>query len=854
MAFPAGKFALPHVQTTALDRVALRESLGDDAFAAALTLLVAPAGYGKSTLAAQLARQLRGQAIWLTLDEDDNEPRRLIAAVATALGRRVPFIGRAVPAVLDSHPNTDGVLLALSAMLNAVSQHPEQLLIILDDGEKLRSSPAIELFRNLVLRVPDNLHLLLASRAVPDIPLARWRLRGLLAERGPEDLRFSPGEVEELVNRRLGLTLSPGAVERLMQRTEGWPAGVRMLAGERTVAGSPRSEAELYAFFTRQVFDAQPPEVRRFLAAIAVLSEISVPACVAVTGRTDAADLLEHLADRGLFLLQRTGGEVYRFHALVAEFLRRKVERWSVDARQRLHRRAAAAERDTVAVIGHLLRGGDQAAAVDLLETEGLSLLSEGRAVSLGELLGKLPEDVLHRPQLLRLRGELAFLSGDLAAARAAFAASGLSGPVLARQAECLYLQGDREASRVLLDRALRSTLEPDMTVRVGLIRTQLAQLAGDAEQARRSLRAVLEVVDAGHTMVVAATHVLPTFCLTPGVLGDLDRFVETARRCLAEGLPRLQVDALAVFVDALRGRHDKARAQVLRIDAEYARYGGAPPLIGLALAFTEVLLLKGDETAAEIDRKLSQMTSRAEMLPHLWFAQPGAWFLVGRVRWSLGHLDQAREALARIPAHLTDAPADNPAVVNRLSLAGMLASTAGEHREAERLLRAAVEAEDRLEMVDVYGSARIRLAAHYVRRRRLADALRVAEPALRRCLADGSPGLILFERAAAVPVLRLAAVRGPHAAFAADLLTRLTGAEPARPLSGTNEVLTTREMEVLRLLSAGATNPEIAHELGVGVETVKTHAARLFRKLGATSRTEAALRARRFGVLTSET
>jgi LuxR family maltose regulon positive regulatory protein len=680
-------------------------------------------------------------------------------------------------------------------------------------------------------------------------------------------LRFSRADVGGFLNGVLGLGLSGDLLDRLHESTDGQPAGVRLLAGVPDGPLPPSGTEPAFEFLAEAVFMAQPAPVRRFLVETSALTTVTGPVCASLTGRADAGVLLEELARRGLFLTEyreNSGATSYRYHPLFAEFLARQRSGWPESSRAELHRRAATAEPDPLAVIGHIVAAGEPERAADLLERDGPALLARGRVGSLRELVAGVPAKLTAaRPSLLVLHGDLAFAAGDLSAARHMFeraltmlAGEADRGSVCGKLADCLYLQGQAEDGDRLLDRALAAPMDPLPRVRLLLSRARIARIRQRPADAGEAFAEAVELAVGGDPEVVAAvvaaatTHVVPGVCLIRGGVDQLERLADTAQRVLPAkaGPARLHADGAAVAVDCLRGRFDDIVPRAGGILREYERFGGAPPLFGYAMAGFAVLAANARD--APLDELLAELEPRANALVRDTFLYAISWFVIGRAQWLAENLVAAREAHEKMREALAPPGSASIIKVHALSLDGLLALSEGDHRRAETLLREAIDEEERVPLVDIYGSARIRLAYLYTTRGRTEAALRIAAPALRSCQEQQLAGRILFEGRVSVPVLRLASGTR-FASFTDPLLRRLDVPVPPRAIvvPATGQTLTAREAEVLELLAAGATNRQIAHKLVVGEETIKTHVTRILRKLDVPTRTAAAARAHRLGL-----
>jgi LuxR family maltose regulon positive regulatory protein len=792
-AFSATKFSAPRSRTRLVDRPALVAALARDVLAVPLTLLRAPAGYGKTTLVATMTEQLDADTAWLCLDTDDNDPMRFLLALGVAMGTVRPGLDSVCAEVFAADP--DAVRRASLALLNTVAALPgPPIVVVLDEWDAVHESRVHAELEYLAGWAPLDLHFVVTTREEPPLALARLRGRGQLAEFGVADLRFT-------------------------------------VTGEQSVP-------------TADVFDRQSPDLQRFLLETSVLAEVSVPACIAVTGRDDATDVLDDVAARGLFLTAH--GDGYRYHGLCDEFLAGRRDRWPAEQLAALHTKAAGVEHDPVAVVRHLLAAGNPDAAADLLAAHGQALLRLGRAASVNELLARLPH--VTRKPLQLLAGDLAFAAGDLAAAIQAFELAGHTADVLTRLADCRYLQGDLTSAADLVGKARAAQPDHETQVRLTLLDAKLAHIDGRLDRAEDAIDAVLGERLDEHGVATVAAHLLPSLYRTPGGVDRVARFVEDARRLRPGPLAGLQVDGISITVDVLRGHLATLAGDVERVRTGYRAFGGPPPFVDFALTFAQVLAAGAG--TAPVDDLLADLARQAALLPSGTFARPNSWFLVGRASWQRGRFAEAREALAQL-RHGSSERTTPILTMHRLSLEGLLAMSDDNHRAAEELMRAAVTEEDRTGEVNIYGSARVRLAYLCLRRGRHDEAMRLVEPVLAECERDGLAGRILFEGNMSVPVLQLAADRGVRPAFVALLRDRMATAGVLRPIAvpGVNEVLTAREVEVLRLLMDGVTNREIARRLLLGEETVKTQVSRVLRKLGSRTRTAASAKARELGL-----
>lgn len=395
-----------------------------------LTLLSAPAGWGKTTLLAQWAQSAgRDQRFgWLSLDSSDNDPVWFWMYVVAALQKISPGLG--IRAVELLAMGADAVQVVLPTLLNDLDTVDGPMALVLDDYHLVVSRAVHEQLAFFISRMPANLHLVLATRSDPALPLARLRASGELAEMRTDDLRFGPGEAGDLLNDVLGLDLPPADIELLHQRTEGWAAGLYLaalsLAGRadtaafiRTFAGDNR---HIVDYLMAEVLDGQPPQLRSFLLRTSVLGRLSGPLCDAVLQTSGSTSVLKQIERENLFVVPLDmSREWYRYHQLFGELLRTELRRSEPDLVAELHRRAAAwfeAEGLIDEAVRHLVAGGEIARSADLIAADWVDEVNGGGVSTVSGMLDFLPEGtVRHDPRLSAARAWIALSTGHLDAA-----------------------------------------------------------------------------------------------------------------------------------------------------------------------------------------------------------------------------------------------------------------------------------------------------------------------------------------------------------------------------------------------------------------------------------------------------
>ena len=314
-----------------------------------LTLVSAPAGYGKSTLLAEWVKAYAGQVAWISLDERDDQPLRFWVYFITALQTVSKQVGQAALELLGSSQHFDGqqFLVALANELTALEQ---PVILVLDDYHAISDADIHAGMVFLLEHLPPSLHLVIATRTDPPLPLSRLRVRGQLTEVRIADLRFTADEASLFLNDLMELGLNEADVQALETRTEGWIAGLQLAA----LSMQGRSDAQAFIqnftgsqhfvleYLVDEVLQRQPEALQDFLLKTSILTRMCASLCNAVTGSTDSADALADLHRRNLFVIPLDGEHYwFRYHHLFAEFLKSHLKRMRADDLPGLHRRAA---------------------------------------------------------------------------------------------------------------------------------------------------------------------------------------------------------------------------------------------------------------------------------------------------------------------------------------------------------------------------------------------------------------------------------------------------------------------------------------------------------------------------------
>ncbi len=848
-----------------------------------LSLICAPAGYGKTTLAGQWLAGLDRPLAWLSLDEGDNDPVSFLTYLAAATQEIDGRIGRGLDqATLAGSPMIDQATGQMAGLINEMASLAEPFVLVLDDYH-LIEEPAVHLaLRALVDNQPAKLHLVIISRADPPIGVAGLRARGRLTEVRAGDLRFTSEETATFLNELMALKLDPEDARSLGRRTEGWPAGLRLAAlsmqGRSDKAGFIAAFAGghhyVMDYLSEEVLSRQPPAVLDFLTRTSILERMNADLCDAVTGnddgRGDSRAMLDHLLGLNLFVIPLDDERRwFRYHQLFADLLGNRLRRSMPAAEIReLHRRAAVWYGENgyldPAVI-HGLKGGDYDGVARLLETAVDTMLG-GRLATLLGWLNALPVETLDaHPRLPVYRGWTLFLGGRgeeaqtaLLSAREALDArpagpdtDPLRGELASMLATVATLSGDVERTRDEATIALARLPEEDLVSRARARRAlgTAQALAGDTDGAVEMWRAAGELAAAGGVLFQAA-----------------DALANVAAIQVHQGRLR---DAARSYEEVIAlGRRPDGR-----------------PLPFAALGYTGLAALYLERNRLQEARESLEQGAGLGRLAGIGYNQVAALSVEAGLHWASGREEKAEGALARaedslatfpsLPdaVHLTSirsrmriprrwsSPEDSsslepdnlPVVLREIQLITLARLALDRDRPGEvaqlceTILATAEEAGRQARVIEARLLAALALAAQEIGREAqaaLTHSLTLAEPEgyKRLYLDEGQP-------AAALLAAFLDDPASPEhlRPYAAGLLGAFEGGTAAG--EALVEPLSERELEVVRLVAEGLTNQQIAARLIITLHTVKKHTSNIYGKLGVSSRTQAVARARELGL-----
>ena len=865
----------------------------DEGLTRKLTLVSASAGFGKSTLLASWLSERDQPAAWLSVDQGDNDPVRFWTYLIAAIQTTHPEIGAEARQIVSAPQlrSTEPVVISL---INDISQLPHDMIVVLDDYHLIEAEQVHAGLSYLLEHQPPNLHIVLSTRVDPSISLARLRAHSQLIEIRAEDLQFSTQEAATLLNEKMGLNLKPKHIEALNTHTESWIVGLQLAA--LSLRGQPSYDTFIEEFtgghkfvldyLIEEVVDTLPDAQRGFLLRTSILERLCGDVCQAVTGDPSSGGMLEEIWKSNLFLIPLdTHGRWFRYHHLFAKVLYALLEKDHPGELEALHLKAAAwfeSEEHPGEAIEHALRSGDVVQTKELVLKHWIPFLHRGEIATVLRWLDALPEGTERDDPALSLgRCWALFLSWQYASI------------------EPHLEQANNTYNRLVDEGALSQEQQDQIAAQLAMMRSVLARGRGEhdrsvahAEEATRLLpTGTLEGIGTAWVMLAAAR----------AGAGDFDGAIEAYQRGIelayAEG--NLAGAYMCTYAQAmytlLKGRLNEAEGLCrAAIDRAVSEGHGDFPAAGslyITMARIELERYRLDKTTADLDTGMR-------------IARPGGFGEAVRTgRYLRAHLAVARgdlEAAAdtfQETARIINAM-DEPYQTGEFNAEwARLCITTGDLAAARekvqileemsaitkhanlllwwrsllpRLLCAEGRFEEALTALDesIHHARAVNNDGQLIRLLTLQaaalDALGDRTPsrsALREALALSAPEGYIWRWLDAGPRIGplLRDLRDdedtpqtlhPYLDSLLDACQAAFGESTLSQQEDLPDPLTQRELEIMRLIGKGYSNPEIASELVVTVNTVKKHTSNIYGKLGVRSRTQAIARARELNLL----
>src|SRR4249919_2357209 len=870
----------PRLPREALERRHLQRAW-DQVHDRAAIVIVAPAGFGKTTVLLQWRRrwmEYGALVAWLDADDQD-EPERftmaLLYSLRTASGRPVDPAAQCtvVPGVE-----------ALTGLLSDVAMRGTQTVLMIDDGERLPEAAVRTVLQYLLMNAPANLHVVIGTRVQLPLQVAELAAKGNYAALGAEDLRLRLEESMEVLERRFGPRLGADDRARLHEATEGWPIGLQLaIAAIEPEPDLPAAVRELSArhgraqeYFVETLLSRMPSGMAQFLERVAILDPLSVALCEAVTQDPQAGAHLEWLARETPMVMVGEHHDYVRLHPMARDFLLGRFEQLPREERDALHARAAqwfaAAERYHEAA-NHALAAGHVADAEAWAAKSLWALSTRGQLAEAREWLERLPRELFAGDPRLRLVAASIMAFSDRNAEAQRFACTVLDDPTTGTLTlvKALRIAAGSAAYADQLDKIppllprwpLREdTISPLYTVTSLNARALLALHSGETMQAREC---IAEATGHGDTGSLAAAIGRMLLGLSHLWDGDAYQAEDVLRPALSraereEGRRSLCASLLAaVLAEALVQSDQNEAAQALlanRIDV-LERNGFPDTLLCAYRSLARIALSQGDERRAlgVIDDlcALAERSHLPRLRVHALAEQVRIHALRGHIETIASLVDalvamepvfletplrwfqpQYRLVVAIAKAHAAIVRYDSDAAGTQLALADELArqQRRGHDMLTTKMLRAVVAHQRDADHALPLMAEALSLAHLSGNTRLLANAPATAADMVDELRASGSS-----------TALRLVAHSAPKTPPAATV-------HALRQAPVRNALLTSKEWEILQLLQNGMSNKQIARTLDVGGETVKWHLKNLFLKLSASTRRHAVDRARLLGIV----
>ncbi len=840
-----------------------------------LILLSASAGFGKTTLLSEWIATHADQPrfAWVSLDERDNDRDRFFNYFIAALQTVDSSLGQTAASVLQAPLSSDATYpfeAILTSLINDLAAHPAPLVIVLDDYHLITARLIHTAIAFLINHLPPHIRLVIAGRSDPPLPLPKWRASDRLSEIRAADLRFTPDETADFVNRVMALGLTADQVSLLESRVEGWIAGLQLAAVSlqgRTDAASflaafTGSNRYILDYLVDEVLHRQPEDIQHFLLRTAVLDRFTGALCDAITDRTDGQSTLERLEQANLFIVpldqQRTW---YRYHSIFAEFLRSRlthaapqndVADW--------HRRASRWYEQQgllIEAVSHALQAHDIEQAATLIESAAHdAMFIYGDARTLIGWLDALPDVLIQaRPRLLAIQAWALLITGQHAAAEervhAALRLTPLDdaetrGEIEAAHTIISVLSGEIDHAIELAHTALPQIPARDVFVR-GMVLLNLG-LAHDtrgegaaAEQAYTQAIALSEASGQAFIRLMAMIQLADLKVLQGQLPAAAAMYRAMLQPVTGQPLPLINM-AYASYGRLLYEWNDlDGAAQCLSKCLELGRsWASADMLLVGLIHLAHVRLSQGDEAGlrdvlAEIEPALNQNVVAPSTLNVVRAYQTRLWLRQDQLemarRWALEY--EARRAENMLPFLR---PIEEATWVRVLIAQGQTARAITMLEPLIHSMEEAGQIDHLIELLMLKASAYAAQGLASQAEASLMRALTLAEPSnyVRTFLDAGAPLRPLLHSIA------------PRSNYARQLLAA-SGVESSTPLtqSALIEPLSDRELAVLRLIVDGLSNAEIAAQLVIATSTIKTHINNIYGKLNVRSRTQAIARAR---------
>ncbi|QBD81640.1 hypothetical protein EPA93_38990 [Ktedonosporobacter rubrisoli] len=899
------KLALPLLRPTLVGRPRLVHRLQSQV-GHILTLLSAPAGFGKTTLLSEWlhhGKQPAPAVAWVSLDADDNDPARFLAYIIEALQTLHAGISDDVLAILNSSSQEPHLDVLLSMLINDLASLQVETTLVLDDYHVINAQIIHDGLTYLLDHPPAHFHLIIASRSDPPLPLARLRARGQLCEIHAADLRFTHDEALTFLTAIMGLDIAEQEVTALETRVEGWAVGLQLAALAiqecadipSFIAAFAGSHRYVLTYLVEEVLNHQPTHIQNFLLQTSILSRLSGPLCNAVTGRADSQAILKQLERSKLFTLSLDDEqEWYRYHHLFADALRHQLRQAQPPLEPELHNRASLwyeQQEINSEAVRHALQGQNFERAAALIEKLAPATLSHGELITLKNWLASLPEkQIRKRPRLALAYATLLVTTSQFEDVETyldmAESAIGAKKELEAGQT----LKTDMLLSEIAILRALTAIQHNELQQAEGLrlqaqqympentpyLRGLMAFTQGNAAKHSHDATAAIQSYTEASTLGQATGNIplrlmaLSNLAEIYFIKGQLQQVARICRRALLTATDeqgRLLPIASTIhsFLGFLLYEWNELKAATHHLQESYdlcQQAGNKDALVGVFMI--QAFLLQAQRQSEEALQKLEQAENLAYQLKSPTIINEIAAI---RARFYLqdGQIEAAMHQLQKADLDL-EGPLNNESAMHYLDLAHILVALSRAQPEGAYLLQAEELLARLLPIIQPKGHVSGMISFHNLQAQvcdlrgdtasslaALHQALVLAQPAgfVRIFVDEGEAVAVLLKHFVAAQrkygrtAMHKSLLLYANKLIAAfDAPAKQTHYIPQIRASQLIDPLSEREIEILQLIAAGHKNQEIADKLVIVIGTVKAHVNNIYRKLGVRSRVQAISRA----------
>jgi LuxR family maltose regulon positive regulatory protein len=863
---PVTKLRAPNAQDT-VKRVPLISQLSQAVLSNRLTLISAPAGSGKTTLAADFVQSLDQVMVhWLSLDSNDNDIQPFLLAMVLAILPKPE--DELIELVSQGQMQPRSLVTILINRLDKVCT--ESTVIVLDDLHMLTNTQIHGFLDYFIELIPSHVHVLVTTRYDPPLSLSKLRGRGELAEIRLDVLRFVRSEVDELLNQMLNLNISDTLIDLLVERTEGWIAGLRLLAlslktideGKREQYITDLAQNDRYVFdlLAEEVLAQQCDDIRQFLLETSILDELTPELCAAVTQQNDAANTLRELHRNNLFLVS-LGTGAYRYHALFRDFLLEQLKGSDRERMKQLHHRAATAQENYRQQLNHFMLAEAWDDAIQLIAELVIANVSVSKALRLDTSLERFPQDLQENsPWLLVIRGSLYYEHGHYTLAQ----------PLLEKAQDLFKQDGDMLGEMIAVGLTVNPAMpyeeyvtkyewileqEPDLApeLRIPLLNDIMWNSIWNY-RLERAEHYLMEYIDRSiqHDNPITYRSIAqyiaePLFCTSQGTR-PFDRVLpHMAKHSDNNAIIQMGLYNIKAILSVLHGELDKGHHWLTLSNEINLYYGGFAwvnvLIYNLLLA---IALIKRDITTFDriYDEAMGlfgqQDTARMKMAEFL--------YLRGRRLLQDEQIDEAQHIVAEMQQYIIVKEHERL----HIALQAHVAHANGGLDDALKLMQQAVDEDLPIYQLPASYNIQLSLALIQWQRGEQERALQTFRDGLKPLVAWDYPGIAVQAGQEMIPLFEVAADTGIYPDFCHRCIDILIPDNTVHPVDipDSTETLTPREVEILREIVAGASNKEIAETLFITRNTVKSHITRILGKLNAKSRTEAVARVRELNLI----